>query len=138
GTLESPPPDAASRITWLAAGLVAVAVVTSGFSIGQRYLSAWIGEALIRDLRRALFDHVQRMPLAFFTRTQTGALISRLNNDVIGAQSALTGTFGTLASNVVQVVATVGLMLALNWQLTLVTLAVLPFFVLAAKGVGRR
>ena len=129
---------ARSRITWLALGLVAVAVATGLFSVAQRYLSAWIGEQLIHDLRRALFDHVQRMPLAFFTRTQTGALISRLNNDVVGAQSALTGTFGTLAANTVQVIATVGLMLAINWQLTLLTLAVLPFFVLAAKGVGKR
>jgi ATP-binding cassette subfamily B protein len=131
--------DAArDRITWLAAGLIGVAVGTGLLSVAQRYLSSWIGEQLIHDLRRALFDHVQRMPLAFFTRTQTGALISRLNNDVVGAQSALTGTFGTLAANTVQVLATVGLMLALNWQLTLLTLAVLPVFVLAAKGVGKR
>jgi ATP-binding cassette, subfamily B, bacterial len=126
------------RITWLALGLVAVAVVTGLLSVAQRYQSSWIGEQLIHDLRRALFDHVQRMPVAFFTRTQTGALISRLNTDVVGAQSALTGTFGTLAANVVQVVATVGLMLAIDWRLTLLTLAVLPVFVLAAKGVGRR
>ena len=137
-TISDPPSGASSRIAWLSAALVGVAVLTSGLSIVQRYLSAWIGEQLIHDLRRTLFDHVQRMPVAFFTRTQTGALISRLNNDVVGAQSALTGTFGTLAANVVQVVATVGLMLALSWQLTLITLSVLPFFVLAAKGVGRR
>ena len=137
-TISDPTTDAATRIAWLSAALVGVAVLTSGLSIVQRYLSAWIGEQLIHDLRRTLFDHVQRMPVAFFTRTQTGALISRLNNDVVGAQSALTGTFGTLAANVVQVVATVGLMLALSWQLTLITLSVLPFFVLAAKGVGRR
>ena len=137
-TISDPTADAATRIAWLSAALVGVAVLTSGLSIVQRYLSAWIGEQLIHDLRRTLFDHVQRMPVAFFTRTQTGALISRLNNDVVGAQSALTGTFGTLAANVVQVVATVGLMLALSWQLTLITLSVLPFFVLAAKGVGRR
>ncbi len=131
--------DAAQgRITLLAGGLVGAAIGTGLLSVGQRYYSSWIGEQLIHDLRRALFDHVQRMPLAFFTRTQTGALISRLNNDVVGAQSALTGTFGTLAANTVQVLATVGLMLAINWQLTLLTLTVLPFFVLAAKGVGRR
>ena len=137
-TISDPGADATTRISWLAGALIGVAVLSSGLSVMQRYLSAWIGEQLINDLRRDLFDHVQRMPVAFFTRTQTGALISRLNNDVVGAQSALTGTFGTLAANVVQVVATVGLMLALSWQLTLLTLSVLPFFVLAAKGVGRR
>ena len=137
-TLSEPPEGAMGRVTLLALGLVGVAVVTSLLSIAQRYYSAWIGEQLIHDLRRSLFDHVQRMPLAFFTRTQTGALISRLNNDVVGAQSALTGTFGTLAANLVQVIATVALMLALSWQLTLITLSVLPFFVLAAKGVGRK
>ncbi len=129
---------ARSQVTWLALGLVGTAIATGVLSVAQRHQSAWIGEQLIHDLRRALFDHVQRMPIAFFTRTQTGALISRLNNDVVGAQSALTGTFGTLVANVVQVVATVGLMLAINWQLTLLTLAVLPFFVLAAKGVAKR
>jgi ATP-binding cassette, subfamily B, bacterial len=85
-----------------------------------------------------LYDHVQRMPLAFFTRTQTGALISRLNNDVIGAQRALTGTFGTLTANVVQVVVAVGAMFALDWRLTLMTLSVLPVFVILAKNVGRK
>jgi ATP-binding cassette, subfamily B, bacterial len=136
--ISTPPEDATRQVTLLSVGLVVVAVVTSGLSLAQRYYSSWIGEQLIHDLRRTLFDHVQRMPLAFFTRTQTGALISRLNNDVVGAQSALTGTFGTLAANVVQVVATVGLMLAINWQLTLLTLSVLPFFVLAAKLVAKR
>ncbi|MGI9017729.1 MAG: ABC transporter ATP-binding protein [Euzebya sp.] len=131
--------DAArGQVTWLALGLIGIAVTAGLLSIVQRYYSSFIGEQLIHDLRRALFDHVQRMPLAFFTRTQTGALISRLNNDVVGAQSALTGTFGTLAANIVQVLATVGLMLTINWQLTLLTLVVLPFFVLAAKGVGRK
>ncbi|CAN5453506.1 ABC transporter ATP-binding protein [soil metagenome] len=136
--ISTPAPGAADRVTALSLGLVGVAVVTSLLSIVQRYYSSFIGEQLIHDLRRALFDHVQRMPLAFFTRTQTGALISRLNNDVVGAQSALTGTFGTLAANIVQVIATVGLMLALNWQLTLLTLSVLPFFVIAAKQVAKR
>ncbi|HUG85155.1 MAG TPA: ABC transporter ATP-binding protein [Euzebya sp.] len=136
--ISDPPQDAADRVTWLSLGLVGVAVATSLLSIAQRYQSSWIGEQLIHDLRRTLFDHIQRMPLAFFTRTQTGALISRLNNDVVGAQSALTGTFGTLAANIVQVLATVGLMLALNWQLTVLTLSVLPVFVYAAKRVGKR
>ena len=136
--ISQPAPGAATAINLAALGLIGVALAAGGFSLWQRYLSAWIGEELIFDLRRALFDHVQRMPLAFFTRTQTGALISRLNNDVIGAQRALTGTFGTLAANVVQVVAAVGLMVSISWLLTLIVLSVLPLFVFLAKGVGRR
>ncbi|HUH08484.1 MAG TPA: ABC transporter ATP-binding protein [Egibacteraceae bacterium] len=132
------PPAAGGALNVLAAVAVAVAVAGAGFALWQRYLSASVGEQLIFDLRCALFDHVQRMPLAFFTRTQTGALISRLNNDVIGAQRALTGTFGTLAANVVQVVAAVGYMFALDWRLTLIVLSVLPLFVVLAKGVGRK
>ena len=132
------PPGAERALTIAALALVAVALAGAGLSLWQRWLSAWIGEELIFDLRRTLYDHVQRMPIAFFTRTQTGALISRLNNDVIGAQRALTGTFGTLAANIVQVVATVGAMLALSWSLTLLTLSVLPVFILLARGVGRR
>src|SRR5688500_1084540 len=118
--------------------LIVLAFAAAGASLWQRWLSAWIGEELIYDLRARLYDHVQRMPLAFFTRTQTGALISRLNNDVIGAQRALTGTFCTLAANVVQVVAAVGFMLAIDLRLTLLTLSVLPLFVWLAKGVGRK
>jgi ATP-binding cassette subfamily B protein len=136
--LSTRPPDAARIVTVSAIGLVALAVLTVAFSVGQRYLSAWLGEQLIADLRQRSFGHVQRMPVAFFTRTQTGALISRLNNDVIGAQRALTGTFGTLAANIVQVVVAVGSMFVLEWRLTLLVLSVLPVFVLAAKLAGRR
>ena len=98
-------------------------------SLVQRYYSARIGEGLIYDLRVALFDHVQRMPLAFFTRTQTGALQSRLNNDVIGAQQAVTNTLGTVVSNVIQLVVTLTIMFRLEWRLTLLTLIVLPAFI---------
>lgn len=118
--------------------LVLIALGAAAFSLWQRYLSAWIGEHLIFDLRRAVFDHVQRLPIAFFTRTQTGALTSRLNNDVIGAQRALTGTFGTLFANVVQTVVAVGLMLAISVPLTALVLAVLPIFVVLARKVGNR
>ncbi|MET0824939.1 MAG: ABC transporter ATP-binding protein, partial [Acidimicrobiales bacterium] len=100
--------------------------------------SSKIGEGLIYDLRVALFDHVQRMPLGFFTRTQTGALVSRMNNDVIGAQRAITGTLGAVVSNVVVVATTVVAMLYLEWRLTLISLIVLPLFVVPAKRVGRR
>ena len=131
-------PDAWSIVLRYGVVLVVVAFAAAGASLWQRWLSAWIGEELIYDLRARLYDHVQRMPVAFFTRTQTGALISRLNNDVIGAQRALTGTFGTLAANVVQVVAAVGFMFAIDWRLTLLTLSVLPAFVWLAKNVGRK
>jgi ATP-binding cassette, subfamily B, bacterial len=136
--LSARPPDAARIVTVYAVGMVLLALATVAFSVGQRYLSAWLGERLIADLRQRSFGHVQRMPIAFFTRTQTGALISRLNNDVIGAQRALTGTFGTLAANVVQVVVAVGSMFVLEWRLTLLVLSVLPVFVLAARLAGRR
>jgi ATP-binding cassette subfamily B protein len=130
--------DARRIVTLYALGLMALALVTVGFSVAQRYLSSWLGERLISDLRQRLYDHVQRMPVAFFTRTQTGALISRLNNDVIGAQRALTGTFGTIAANIVQVVVAVGIMFTIEWRLTLLVLSVLPLFVVLAKAVGRR
>jgi ATP-binding cassette subfamily B protein len=136
--LSTRPPDATRIVTTYAVGMVVLAIATVAFSVGQRYLSAWLGERLIADLRQRSFGHVQRMPLAFFTRTQTGALISRLNNDVIGAQRALTGTFGTLAANVVQVIVAVGSMFVLEWRLTLLVLSVLPVFVVAARFAGRR
>ena len=136
--LTRPGAESSSIILRYGLGLMVLAVAAAGASLWQRWLSSWIGEELIYDLRARLYDHVQRMPLAFFTRTQTGALISRLNNDVIGAQRALTGTFGTLAANVVQVVAAVGFMLAIDWRLTLLTLSVLPGFVWLAKNVGRK
>jgi ATP-binding cassette subfamily B protein len=131
-------PGASATVWRYSIALVVVALAAAGASVWQRWLSSWIGEELIYDLRARLYDHVQRMPVAFFTRTQTGALISRLNNDVIGAQRALTGTFGTLAANLVQVVAAVGLMFGIEWRLTLLTLSVLPAFVWLAKGVGRK
>ena len=100
--------------------------------------SSRIGEGLIYDLRVALFAKVQRMPIAFFTRTQTGALDSRLNNDVVGAQNAVTSTLGSVVSNVVVLVTTLPAMIALEWRLTLLALVVLPLFVIPAKRVGRR
>lgn len=125
-------------VTALASVAVFVAVASSAGSVVQRWFSARIGEGLIYDLRSALYDHVQRMPLAFFTRTQTGALISRLNNDVVGAQQALTGTLGGIVANLVGLAFTLGAMAALEWRLTLLSLAILPVFLLPAKYVGRR
>ncbi|HWH32011.1 MAG TPA: ABC transporter ATP-binding protein [Egibacteraceae bacterium] len=126
------------RVNVLALAAVAVAITAALFSLLQRYLSAWLGERIILDLRRTLYDHVQRMPLAFFTRTQTGALISRMNNDVIGAQQAVTGTFGSVVANVVQLLAALAVMVRLEWRLTLLVLAVLPLFVAPARRVGRK
>jgi ATP-binding cassette, subfamily B, bacterial len=117
---------------------VGVAVGNAGLALGQRLLSARIGEGLIYELRTALFDHVQRQPLAFFTHTQTGSLTSRLNNDVIGAQRALTGTLGSVFSNVISLVTTLTAMALLNWRITVIAVAVLPLFLLPAKRVGRR
>jgi ATP-binding cassette subfamily B protein len=123
----------------LYAGLaVLAAFANGGLALADRYWSARIGEGVIYDLRVALFSHVQRMPIAFFTRTQTGALTSRLNNDVIGAQQALTGTVGSVVSNLVTLVTTLVAMAALDWRLTLLSLVVLPSFILPAKRVGRR
>src|SRR5690606_4781039 len=100
--------------------------------------SAHIGEGLIYDLRRVLFEHVQRMPIAFFMRTRTGALVSRLNNDVIGAQRTFTATLSGLVTNVIQLVLSLAVMVALSWQVTLLALLLLPVFVLPARRIGRR
>jgi ATP-binding cassette subfamily B protein len=117
-------------------GLVAIA--DAGLTLWQRWYSARIGEGLIYDMREKVFDHIQRMPIAFFTRTQTGALISRLNNDVLGAQQAFTGTMSSVVSNFVSVVLVVTAMLTLSWQITLISLFMLPVFVIPARFMGRK
>ena len=120
------------------AGLAALAAVgDAGLAIVQRWTSAKVGEGLIYDLRRALFAKIQRMPIAFFTRTPTGSITSRLNNDVIGAQTAVTSTLGSIVSNVIVLVTTLAAMFWLQWQLTLLTLIVLPLFIVPARRVGR-
>ncbi|MGB3053309.1 MAG: ABC transporter ATP-binding protein [Acidimicrobiales bacterium] len=132
-------PDADRDQVMVLAGLmVATAFMSAALGLVERWLSATIGEGLIYDLRSALFDHVQRQPIAFFTRTQTGALVSRLNNDVIGAQRAVTGTLGTVVSNVVTLATTFGAMVVLEWRLSMLSLLLLPVFLLPAKRVGRR
>ncbi len=120
----------------LAFGAVFLAILNAALTLVQRYYSARIGEGLIFDMRTALFDHVQHQPLSFFTRTQTGSLMSRMNNDVIGAQQAVTNTLGTVFSNIVSVIVTVTFMLALEWRLTLLTLVILPLFIIPAKRMG--
>ncbi|MEU4323592.1 ABC transporter ATP-binding protein [Nonomuraea dietziae] len=121
------------------AGLIAgLALAEAGLGLLTRYLSASIGEGLILDLRTAVFDHVQRMPIAFFTRTRTGALVSRLNNDVIGAQRAFTDIVSSVAGNVVTLVLTLIVMIGISWQITLLALLLLPVFVLPARRMGGR
>jgi ATP-binding cassette, subfamily B, bacterial len=119
--------------------LVAVLAILSGaLGLVQRWFSARIGEGLIHDLRTQVFDHVQRMPIGFFSRAQTGALVSRLNSDVQGAQQAFTSTLSSVVGNVVTVVTTLAAMFVLSWQITLLALALLPLFVLPARWVGTR
>lgn len=125
-------------LAWAAGGIVAAALAAAGLALVERYWSSRIGEGLIYDLRTELFDHVQRLPLSFFTRSQTGALVSRLNNDVIGAQRAFTGTLGTVVSNIITVAVTLVAMARLEWRLTILSVILLPAFILPAKRIGRR
>ncbi len=120
----------------LAALVGVIALVDALLALAQRWFSARIGEGLIFDMRARVFDHVQRQPLAFFTRTQTGALISRLNNDVLGAQSAFTGTLSSVLSNFVSVGFVLAAMIVLSWQITLVSLVLLPVFIVPARLLG--
>ena len=125
-------------VTVLALGIASVAVVTAILALGQGYLSSRIGEGLIYDLRTRVFGHVQRMPLAFFTRTQTGALVSRLNNDVIGAQRAFTSTLSSTVSSGISVVVVGIAMIALSWQVTLMCLALFPILLATSRWVGAK
>ncbi|MFE7419592.1 ABC transporter ATP-binding protein [Rhodococcus sp. NPDC057529] len=130
--------DAVSVIVRLAALIAVIAVLESALALWTRWLSASIGEDLILDLRTAVFDHVQRMPIAFFTRTRTGALVSRLNNDVIGAQRAFSDTLSGVVSNLVTLGITLIVMIGISWQITLCALLLLPIFVLPARTMGAR
>ena len=115
-----------------------IAVAEAGVGLLSRWLSARIGEGLILDLRQAVFDHVQKMPIAFFTRTRTGALVSRLNNDVIGAQRAFSDTLSGVVGNLVALALTLVVMLRISWEITVLALVLLPIFVLPARRMGRR
>ncbi|WP_328889821.1 ABC transporter ATP-binding protein [Streptomyces sp. NBC_00316] len=128
----------AGTVTRLAVLIAVIAVAEAGLGLAGRWLSATLGEGLILDLRTAVFDHVQRMPIAFFTRTRTGALVSRLNNDVIGAQRAFSNTLSGVVSNVVTLLLTLGVMLSISWQITVLALVLLPVFVLPARRMGTR
>src|SRR6266545_6317966 len=128
-----------SRIVVLLAVLIAViAVAEAALGLVTRWLSANIGENLILDLRHTVFDHVQKQPVAFFTRTRTGALVSRLNNDVIGAQRAFSDTLSGVVGNLVMLALTLAVMLSLSWQVTLLALILLPVFVVPARRMGSK
>jgi len=131
-------PGKVEVVTWYAVAVGALALLAGALSIGERWLSARIGEGMILDLRSAVFDHVQRMPLAFFSRTKTGALIQRINGDVLGAQQTFTSTLSSVVSNTLTVVFVLTAMLSMSWQLTLVSLALLPVFVVPARLLGPR
>jgi ATP-binding cassette subfamily B protein len=121
----------------LALGMVAVPILSGVIGVLQRRLNSWVGEGVIFDLRGALYAHMQRMSLRFFTQTRTGELMSRLNNDVVGAQQAVSNTLISIFSNLIMVIGTLAIMLALEWRLTLLGLLVLPLFILPARRIGR-
>ena len=128
-----------TRLVVVLAVVVAVVALADALrSLATRWISSRVGEGLIYELRVQVFAHVQRMPIAFFNRTQTGALVSRLNNDVLGAQSAFTNVLSSVVSNLVTVAATIVAMAFLSWPITLVSLALLPVFVLPARRIARR
>jgi ATP-binding cassette subfamily B protein len=131
-------PKNASVVTSLALLVGLIAIADAGFNMLGRYFSSRIGEGLIYDLRSLVFSHVQKQSIAFFTRTQTGALISRINSDVIGAQQAFTATLSGVVSNVVSLILVTITMLILSWQITIFSLLLLPVFLIPTKWVGRR
>jgi ATP-binding cassette, subfamily B, bacterial len=128
----------AALVVGLALLVAGLALVDAALSLAERYVSSRVGEGLVYDMRTKVFAHVQRMPLAFFTRTQTGALVSRLNNDVIGAQEAFTDVLSSVVGNIISVALVLVFMFYLSWQLTLVSIVMLPAFLLPARWLGRR
>jgi ATP-binding cassette, subfamily B, bacterial len=126
------------RLAWLIAAMVAIPLLSGGLSVFQRQLSARVGEGVVYDLRVALFSHLQRMSLSFFTHTRVGELMSRLNNDVVGAQSAISNTFVNIVTSFIQAVSVLTVMFALEWRLALISVVILPVFLVAARGIGKR
>ncbi len=125
------------RLNFLAIGMIALPLLSGLVGVFQRSKSARVGEGIIVDLRRALYDHMQRMGLRFFTNTKSGELVSRLNNDVVGAQRAVTGTMITILTNIVMLTLTLGIMLTLEWRLTILAIVILPLFIVPSRRVGR-
>jgi ATP-binding cassette, subfamily B, bacterial len=131
-------PKNATVVVELAVAMAALSIFDAGLGLWERWISSRVGEGLIFDMRNKVFNHIQRMPIAFFTRTQTGALISRLNNDVLGAQQAFTDTFNSVIGNAVTVGVTLVAMFILSWQITALALLMLPVFIFPARFVGKR
>jgi ATP-binding cassette subfamily B protein len=125
-----------SRLNLLALGMIGIPIVSGLIGVGQRYLSARIGEGIIFDLRQGMYDHLQRMSLRFFTQTKSGEIVSRFNNDVVGAQSAVTGTLPDIVTNGVTLLSTLAVMISIEWRLALLSVVVLPLFLLPARRVG--
>ncbi len=126
-----------ARLNLLALGVIGIPILAGFIGVAQRYFSANIGEGIIYDLRCSLYDHMQRMSLRFFTNTKTGEMMSRLNNDVIGAQRAVTGTLVSIIVNLISLVSTLSIMISLEWRLTLMGVAILPLFILPSRRIGR-
>src|SRR5580693_10389055 len=131
-------PKRTDVVLTLAGVVVGLAVFDALLTIGSRYFTARVGEGLIYDLRTEVFSHVQRQPIAFFTRAQTGSLVSRLNSDVIGAQTALTSTLSGVVSNVLSLIVIMITLFYLSWLVSLIGLIMIPLFILPARLVGRR
>src|ERR1700733_3888724 len=125
-------------VLWAAGAVAGLAIFDAFLGVVQRYFTSRVGEGLIYDLRTQVFGHVQRQPIAFFPRAQTGSLVSRLNSDVIGAQQALTSTLSSVVSSVLQLVLVMIAMFVLSWQVTVVALVLIPIFLYPARRVGRR
>jgi ATP-binding cassette subfamily B protein len=126
------------RLIWLAAAMLAIPILSGGLNVLLRQLNSRVGEGVVFDLRSKLFSHLQRMSLGFFTHTKVGELMSRLNNDVVGAQNAISNTFVSIITSFIQAVVLFSVMLTLEWRLTLISVAVLPFFLISARRLGRR
>lgn len=125
------------RLNLLAIAMIAVPLASGLIDVGQRYLSARVGEGVIFDLRQQMYDHLQHMSIRFFTNTKSGEIISRFNNDVVGAQSAITGTLPNILTNVITLVTTFGIMISIEWRLAVLSVAVLPLFLIPTRRVGR-
>jgi ATP-binding cassette subfamily B protein len=126
------------RLILLASGLLALPAVTGVVNVIQRRLSAAVGEGVIYDLRLALYSGLQRMSLRFFTNTKVGELMSRLNNDVVGAQNAISSTLVDLITNIIQVIATLAVMVSLDWRMTLISVVIFPLFIIAVRKLSNR
>lgn len=132
------PAKDSSAVTLMALGIALIAVISAGLGVVSRRIQSQIGEGLIYNLRTEVFDHVQRQSIAFFTRAQTGALISRLNSDVMGAQRAFTSTLGGIVGNLISLITVAATMIALSWKITLASLLLLPVFMIPARYIGGR